>query len=85
MTPRCVSVRNDRLTLAPMPKGHFTYVTALALLSFWRLQSIRDLPDMYKLEEVGLVSKVPMPDELRGALGLSDVEETAEAFALTDE
>jgi segregation and condensation protein B len=45
-------------------------VTTSAFLALLGLASLRDLPDLDRLEEAGLLGKRPLPDELRGALGL---------------
>jgi segregation and condensation protein B len=39
------------------------------------LASLRDLPDLDRLEEAGLLGKAPLPEELRGALGIRDDDE----------
>jgi hypothetical protein len=39
------------------------------------LASLRDLPDLDRLEEAGLLCKAPLPEELRGALGIKDDDE----------
>jgi segregation and condensation protein B len=44
---------------------------APAFLALWGLASLRDLPDFAKLEEAGLLGKAPLPEELRGALGIT--------------
>ena len=50
-------------------------MTTPAFLSAWGLDSLRDLPDLDRLEEAGLLGTAPLPDELRSALGLtSDAE-----------
>jgi hypothetical protein len=36
------------------------------------LASLRDLPDLARLEDAGLLGKAPLPEELRGALGIGD-------------
>jgi hypothetical protein len=36
------------------------------------LPSLRDLPDLDRLEEAGLLGRASLPDELRGALGIRD-------------
>ena len=64
---------------SPQPGAPYTYVTTPTLLSFWGLQSLRDLPDMDRLEEAGLLSTIPISEELRSALGFgSDLEECDE-------
>jgi hypothetical protein len=49
------------------------------------LASLRDLPDLDRLEEAGLLGKAPLPEDLRGALGLTgDDEDGAEIDADED-
>jgi hypothetical protein len=36
------------------------------------LPSLRDLPDLARLEDAGLLGKAPLPEGLRGALGIRD-------------
>jgi hypothetical protein len=50
-------------------------VTTPAFLGLWGLTSLRDLPDLDRLEEAGLLGKAPLPEELRGALGIRDDDE----------
>jgi segregation and condensation protein B len=57
---------------SPTPGAPYTYVTTQAFLALWGLTSLRDLPDMDRLEEAGLLGRMPLPDELRSALGLAD-------------
>jgi hypothetical protein len=47
----------------------------LADAALWGLASLRDLPDFDRLEEAGLLGKPPLPEELRGALGIRDDDE----------
>ena len=42
------------------------------MFGLWGLPSLRDLPDLDRLEEAGLLGRAPMPEDLRGALGISD-------------
>jgi hypothetical protein len=42
------------------------------------LPSLRDLPDLARLEDAGLLGKAPLPEELRGALGIRDDDEDDE-------
>jgi segregation and condensation protein B len=64
---------------SPQPGAPHTYVTTPAFLGLWGLQSLRDLPDLDRLEEAaGLLGKPPLPEELRGALGLRDDDEDDE-------
>jgi segregation and condensation protein B len=60
---------------SPQPGAPHTYVTTPAFLGLWGLQSLRDLPDLDRLEEAGLLGKAPLPEELRGALGITDDDE----------
>ena len=50
-------------------------MTTPAFLTLWGLASLRDLPDLARLEDAGLLGKAPLPEELRGALGLRDEDE----------
>ena len=50
---------------SPQPGAPYTYVTTPAFLVQWGLESLRDLPDIDRLEEAGLLGKAPLPDELR--------------------
>jgi hypothetical protein len=36
------------------------------------LPSLRDLPDLDRLEDAGLIGTAPLPEDLRSALGLTD-------------
>jgi segregation and condensation protein B len=56
---------------SPQPGAPYTYVTTPAFLGLWGLQSLRDLPDLDRLD-AGLLGRAPLPDELRSALGLAD-------------
>jgi segregation and condensation protein B len=60
---------------SPQPGAPHTYVTTPAFLTLWGLPSLRDLPDLARLEDAGLLGKAPLPEELRGALGISDDDE----------
>ena len=64
---------------SPQPGAPVTYVTTKAFLDRFGLDSLRDLPDIDRLEEAGLLGTVPLPDELRSALGITDAEGGAEA------
>jgi chromosome segregation and condensation protein ScpB len=57
---------------SPQPGAPHTYVTTPGFLMTWGLESLRDLPDCDLIEEAGLLSTPPLPDELRRALGLMD-------------
>jgi segregation and condensation protein B len=60
---------------SPQPGAPHTYVTTPAFLALWGLPSLRELPDLDRLEEAGLLGKAPLPEELRGALGIRDDDE----------
>ena len=62
---------------SPQPGAPHTYVTTPAFLTLWGLASLRDLPDLARLEDAGLLGKAPLPEELRGALGLRDEDGAA--------
>jgi segregation and condensation protein B len=67
---------------SPQPGAPHTYVTTPAFLTLWGLASLRDLPDLARLEDAGLLGKAPLPEELRDALGIrDDDEEVAEIDA----
>jgi segregation and condensation protein B len=50
---------------SPQPGVPHTYVTTPAFLGLWGLASLRDLPDLARLEDAGLLGKAPLPEELR--------------------
>jgi segregation and condensation protein B len=62
---------------SPQPGAPLTYITTGEFLVHAGLDSLRDLPDLDRLEEAGLLGKAPLPHELREALGIAD--EVAEA------
>jgi segregation and condensation protein B len=68
---------------SPQPGAPHTYVTTPAFLTLWGLASLRDLPDLDRLEDAGLLGKPPLPEELRGALGIKDDDEDDEDGATT--
>jgi segregation and condensation protein B len=55
---------------SPQPGAPYTYVTTPAFLELSGLASLRDLPDLDRLEAAGLFGRAPLPDELRSALGI---------------
>jgi segregation and condensation protein B len=67
---------------SPQPGAPHTYVTTPAFLGLWGLPSLRDLPDLAKLEDAGLLGKAPLPEELRGALGIRDDDEDNDGAAI---
>ena len=60
---------------SPQPGAPHTYVTTPAFLALWGLANLRDLPDLARLEDAGLLGKAPLPEELRGALGIRGDDE----------
>jgi len=70
---------------SPQPGAPYTYVTTPAFLMQWGFDSLRDLPDIDRLEEAGLLGKAPLPDELRDALGLTQDREEPADIAADDE
>ena len=69
----------------PQPGAPDTYVTTPTFLTLWGLQSLRDLPDLDRLEDAGLLGKAPLPEELRGALGIRDDDDEDGAAIAADE
>jgi hypothetical protein len=57
---------------APLGDDSVLWPTTPAFLELWGLPSLRDLPDLARLEDAGLLGKPPLPEELRGALGSRD-------------
>jgi segregation and condensation protein B len=68
-------LRNAKLIAAgprsPQPGAPYTYVTTPDFLVLGGFQSLRDLPDLDKLEDAGLLGSAPLPEELREALGIT--------------
>jgi chromosome segregation and condensation protein ScpB len=69
---------------SPQPGAPHTYVTTPVFLTLWGLPSLRDLPDLDRLEEAGLLGRAPLPDELRSALGIRDDDEDEDGAAEID-
>jgi chromosome segregation and condensation protein ScpB len=69
---------------SPQPGAPHTYVTTPAFLTLWGLASLRELPDLDRLEEAGLLGKAPLPEELRSALGITGDDEPNEASDVAD-
>jgi segregation and condensation protein B len=89
------SLRGDALIAAgprsPQPGAPYTRVTTPTFLSKYGFESLRDLPDMEKLEEAGLLTRSALLADLPSSLG-SLVEdgpdeevEAGEMAALIDE
>ena len=74
---------------SPTPGAPYAYVTTPAFLAQFGFESLRDLPDIEKLEDAGLLGRTSeaLPDgdalasELRGVLGLSGDEDEPEEDA----
>jgi segregation and condensation protein B len=70
---------------SPQPGAPHTYVTTPAFLTLWGLPSLRELPDLARLEDAGLLGKAPLPEELRSALGISDDDENEDGAEIDAE
>ena len=74
---------------SPTPGAPYAYVTTPGFLSHFGFESLRDLPDIEKLEDAGLIGRAgegalggdALAAELRGVLGLSGAEDEAEEDA----
>ncbi len=63
---------------APMPGAPYAYVTTKRFLEAFGLATLRDLPDIEKLEDAGLLQRSVVEIELDGMSGIED-EDAAEA------
>jgi len=61
----------DASLRAPEPGAPFAYVTTGKFLEVFGLASLRELPDVERLEDDGLLQRPPMDGDLDGALGIS--------------
>ncbi|MGF9694422.1 SMC-Scp complex subunit ScpB [Rhizobium sp. 0TCS1.26] len=60
---------------SPTPGSPYTYVTTETFLSAFGFTSLRDLPDLERLEDAGLLSRRQMnPDALSAVLGIEEDE-----------
>ena len=74
---------------SPTPGAPYAYVTTPAFLSHFGFESLRDLPDIEKLEDAGLLGRTSeallggdaLASELRGVLGLRGDEDELEEDA----
>ena len=74
---------------SPTPGAPYAYVTTPGFLSHFGFESLRDLPDIEKLEDAGLLGRTSealldgggLSSELRGVLGLSGDEDEVEEDA----
>ena len=87
------SLRGEGLIAAgprsPTPGAPYAYVTTPAFLAHFAFESLRDLPDIEKLEDAGLLGRTSgeflggeaLASELRGVLGLTRDEDEPEEDA----
>jgi chromosome segregation and condensation protein ScpB len=61
----------DGALRAPEPGAPFAYVTTRKFLAAFGLAGLRDLPDLERLEDEGLLQRPSSDGELDGALGLA--------------
>jgi segregation and condensation protein B len=74
---------------SPSPGAPYAYVTTPGFLAEFGFESLRDLPDIEKLEEAGLLGRTSealrdgdaLASELRGVLGLRGDEDQPEEDA----
>jgi hypothetical protein len=74
---------------SPTPGAPYAYVTTLGFLAEFGFGSLRDLPDIEKLEDAGLLGRTSgdpldgaaLSSELRGVLGLTGDEDEPEENA----
>jgi segregation and condensation protein B len=74
---------------SPTPGAPYAYVTTPGFLAHFGFESLRDLPEIEKLEDAGLVGRTretlldgdDLASELRGVLGLSDEDQPEEDAA----
>jgi segregation and condensation protein B len=74
---------------SPTPGAPYAYVTTPGFLAHFGFESLRDLPDIEKLEDAGLIGRTretlldgdDLASELRGVLGLSDEDQPEEDAA----
>jgi segregation and condensation protein B len=57
---------------APAPGAPYAYVTTKQFLEVFGLASLRDLPDIEKLEDAGLLTPFSAERDLNGVLGLTE-------------
>lgn len=57
---------------APMPGAPYAYVTTKRFLEAFGLASLRDLPDIEKLEDAGVLQRSARNIELNGGFGIGD-------------
>ncbi|MGJ0504739.1 MAG: SMC-Scp complex subunit ScpB [Methylocystis sp.] len=57
---------------APMPGAPYAYVTTKRFLEVFGLATLRDLPDIDKLEDAGLLQRTATESDLDGVFGIRD-------------
>ncbi len=62
----------DGALRAPEPGAPYAYVTTRKFLEVFGLASLRELPDIEKLEDAGLLQRPANVADLDGVLGLGD-------------
>nr|WP_258124327.1 SMC-Scp complex subunit ScpB [Mesorhizobium onobrychidis] len=55
---------------SPTPGAPYTYVTTKTFLAHFGFDTLRDLPDVEKLEDAGLLNKAKLLADVPGALGI---------------
>lgn len=69
----------DGALRAPEPGAPYAYVTTRKFLEVFGLASLRDLPDVEKLEDAGMLQGAPSEMQLDAMLGVGDDEIEGEA------
>jgi segregation and condensation protein B len=69
---------------APTAGAPYAYVTTKRFLEVFGLASLRDLPDIEKLEDAGLLQRPANKSDLDGVLAIGD-EDTVELAAEADD
>jgi len=67
---------------APEPGAPFAYVTTKKFLEVFGLANLRDLPDIERLEEAGLLERPPASEDLDALWGLGEEEAPFEDEAM---
>jgi segregation and condensation protein B len=70
----------DGAIRAPQPGAPFAYVTTRTFLEAFGLASLRDLPDLERLEAESLLQRGQGEADLDSALGLGDAEDDGDLF-----
>jgi len=65
---------------SPKPGAPYTYVTTKAFLAHFGFDTLRDLPDMEKLEDAGLLNKENLLADVPGAPGMLGDEALVEEY-----